>query len=441
MRGPDSDVLIVGAGPAGSALGGLLAAEGIAVTIVDKQRHPRPKPCGELLNPGAVKLLAKMGLAGTLEELAPARILGWIMCTPGAPPAVARYPNSATGLSVARSRLDATLANWAVQQGVTLVENTRVQSATISPRPTAHTIEADGSRAERTARVIVGADGLNSLMASAIDPGRPAPGEPKLSLTAHMKGCLGEQADHRGLGVLHVTDQATVGLAPISSSHQEWNVTVVVDPRRFGRAVAADPELFHQGVLLKALRDADLEPETPLVLSEGPWASGPFDRPTRRVSARGMLLIGDASGYFDPLTGQGVYRALRSAELAFGVMAEALTRPGEVPSAALLRRYSRQLRASVRPGRALQRAVEWIVSRNAPRRRAFTRLAANPRAADRLLRVIGDDASILSFLHPEFLLALAGVSRGYDNESVGLPDSRPDSHPAPHPDTHLKEVR
>lgn len=425
MKPPESDVLVVGAGPAGSALGGLLAANGFSVTIVDRQRHPRPKPCGELLNPGAVKILDALGLSGTLEALGPAKILGWRMRTTGAPEAVARYADSATGLSVARSRLDEALALWAVRQGATLVESTQVRSATLSPYPTAQTIEADGSRAERTARVLVGADGLQSLIARALDPDRPAPGKRKVSLTAHMRGRL----DRADLGIMFISDDVTVGLSPITESGDLWNATVVVDPKRFGAEVASDAEGFHRRMLAKAGLPWESEP----VLTEGPWASGPFDRPTRRVSGAGMLLVGDASGYFDPLTGQGVYRALRSAQLAFGVLREVLQRGDVVPSRARLARYARQLRRSVRPGRSMQRAVEFVVSHRAVRRLAFARLAAYPSAADRLIRVIGDAAPVASLLHPEFGVALVGT-RGVRDPKSSEPESR-------EPGTPRSEVR
>lgn len=446
MKTLDSDVLIVGAGPAGCALGGLLAADGFHVTIVDRQRHPRPKPCGELLNPGAVRLLEALGLGSALQALAPAEILGWRMCTDGAPEAIGRYADSARGLSVARARLDAVLASWAVRQGVTLVENTLVRSATVMPYPTAHTIEADGSRGERTARVLVGADGLQSMIARSLDPDRPAPGKRKLSLTAHLRGRL----DRTDFGMVHISDDATVGLAPISRSGDEWNVTVVVDAHRFGSQVASDPASFHRRVLAAT----GLHWDVPPLLTEGPWASGPFDRPIRRVSGTGMLLVGDASGYYDPLTGQGVYRALRSAQLAFDVLRAALEAPDLVPAAARFSIYARELRASIRPGRSIQRAVEFVVSHGALRRRAFARLAACPRAADRLVRVIGDAAPVSSLMHPEFVASLVGIrgmkkhdrrfrSHARDLQSLGsdLFGAAPGRSESHHLESRRREVR
>ncbi|HLN62756.1 MAG TPA: FAD-dependent monooxygenase, partial [Symbiobacteriaceae bacterium] len=73
------DLLIVGAGPAGAALGGLLAARGWAVEIVEAARFPRPKPCGECLNPGAVAALHRLGLWEAAAPLEPMGLSGWRM--------------------------------------------------------------------------------------------------------------------------------------------------------------------------------------------------------------------------------------------------------------------------------------------------------------------------------------------------------------------------
>jgi flavin-dependent dehydrogenase len=137
-----------------------------------------------------------------------------------------------------------------------------------------------------------------------------------------------------------------------------------------------------------------------------------------------MVLVGDAAGFFDPLTGEGVFHALRSAQLAFGVLREALLLQGVVPTGAHLRRYAVELAAANRTRRLIQRAVEFVVARGALRRAAFRRLAANTGAADRLMRVIGDDVPATSLLHPEFLAALAVGRLRSDNETFPVSVSR-----------------
>src|SRR5690606_11921911 len=87
-------------------------------------------------------------------------------------------------------------------------------------------------------------------------------------------------------------------------------------------------------------------------------ASGPFDFPVRRVVADGCALVGDAAGYFDPFTGQGIYQAIASAELLAQEAAAAL-RAGDV-SAARLEAYARRRRALLRGARTVQRAIDEV---------------------------------------------------------------------------------
>ena len=112
----------------------------------------------------------------------------------------------------------------------------------------------------------------------------------------------------------------SVGLAPVHADEPLWNGTVVVPSRRYGRELASSPVEFFLHAFTRAPFEWDDRPD----IVNGPWASGPFDWPTRRAIADGALLVGDASGYFDPLTGQGLYRAFRSAEVAAPIIVRAV---------------------------------------------------------------------------------------------------------------------
>lgn len=404
MSAPCPDVLIVGSGPSGSVLACLLADAGLQVELLERSAHPRPKPCGELLNPGAVRTLDRLGLLEPVLALHPATLKGWHLATEGGARAEGRYGPSRIGLSVARDRLDAALVAQAVTRGAVLHERVqvrRVRTARNGDLPTAETIEADGSARERRARVVVGADGLRSMVAAGINARRRRGTVRKVSLTCRVQGRLADAA----FGRLHISDGGTVGASAVHADGHRFNVTVVADSHGAGRTISVDPLGFFHDRLERAGLDWL---EAPHVV-DGPWASGPFDRPIREIVHDGVLLVGDAAGYYDPLTGQGLFRAFCGAELAAAQLIDRLRAGHRSPTRAELDPYARRLRRAFRSGRGVQRVVEAVVSREGPRRRAIRGLAGSARSADRLLRFTGDIAPIHSLVRPSFLAAVAGL--------------------------------
>ena len=383
------DVLVVGAGPAGSATAGLLAGRGWTVVLVDRARFPRPKPCGECLNPGAVAALGRLGLLESVLALQPARLGGWVIRSNRGEPAIGRFRSPTEfGLGLRRMDLDVALLRAARQRGATVRTGLRVVDVS---RPAGGRVGVlvresgrDGVQTWRP-RLVVGADGLRSVVARSLGSVRRRPRLRKVSLTCHLRATTGP-TDH---GTLLLSDEGTVGLAPLDRNGELWNATVVVDPTRFGRALAADAMAVFRSCLAAAG-----PPWTDAEVVDGPWASGPFDWPSRSATGPGVLLVGDAAGYYDPLTGQGIYRALRSAEWAAEAAdAHLAGRPGALAA------YRGRLKDLV-PGRWLQHGVERVVSRPWLREPAVRILARRSAAADGLVRVTGDIEPVRSLLSP-----------------------------------------
>jgi flavin-dependent dehydrogenase len=210
----------------------------------------------------------------------------------------------------------------------------------------------------------------------------------KIALVAHLSGWSGEER----FGELRVRRGRSFGFAPLAGGA---NITLVV-PEHEARQAAGNARRF----ILEALRDF---PELEARVSKGDLErkvliTGPFDRPVRRAWTAGALLVGDAAGYYDPFTGQGIYQALRSARLAAGTADIALAHPGAELRA--FRRYGRNLRSEFAPKRGLQRVIEAAISRPRIASRFIRALSQQQPAARRLLRTTGDLEHPVLLLNP-----------------------------------------
>lgn len=412
MSGPD--VVVVGAGPAGSTTAGLLAERGWGVLVLERRSFPRPKACGECLNPGAVATLRRLGLLGEVLDRAPALLQGWDVRTVGGARATGRFGlEVGPGLALPRSELDAVLVHAARHRGARVDEGVRVtevEPAESGRGPRVVATGSDGTPRRYAPALVVGADGLRSVVARAVGGIRRRPVLKKASLTFRVRG----EGVPRGRGRLYLSDRATVGIAPVGGrgtvergsrpGADLWNVTVVTTSPTASEVLGGDAA----EVLTRALARAAPDWEGDARLVGGPWGSGPFDWPSRPLPAPGVVLVGDAAGYFDPLTGQGIYRALRSAEMA----ADAIDRTlGEARvSWARPSRYGSRVRRTFGPGRRLQRAVERVVSSPRLRELAVRRLAAAPATLDALIRVTGDARPVRSLATPGLLARLVAPS-------------------------------
>ena len=172
------EVLIVGGGPAGSIAAFVLARAGVAVTILDRAVFPRDKLCGDSVNPGAMALLARHGLAAEVKARA-LPVSGMLVTGPGGAAVRALYAGGVVGRSILRRELDtllleaATRAGARVEQGVRVV-SPLVEGANGTRRVTGVMLHTRGSAAARPARVVIGADGRHSALAFAPRPCAPS---------------------------------------------------------------------------------------------------------------------------------------------------------------------------------------------------------------------------------------------------------------------------
>ncbi|MFF2479419.1 FAD-dependent monooxygenase [Paenibacillus sp. NPDC058071] len=394
------DVIVVGAGPAGSVLARQLALQGVKVLMLDAARFPRRKPCGESVNPGGVELLRRLfdlseeegsngspqagGIAGAgaLPFPFPYTLLsGWRLSGSGAAAALeAEFPAGLRGIGCRRDLLDDWLVQQACLAGVQFEDRTRVERLVWEDGAVSG-VEArssDNRLQHISATFVAGADGIRSAIARSAALSRFGPLR-KAALTARVNGMEGLSDKVE----LFIRGDSVVGIAPIGAG--QANVTVSMrSPQAAARAAAVGKA---ECLLQEARSFDELSVRLRFAVLEGEvLACGPFDRPVKEGGKKGIVLVGDASGYFDPLTGQGIYRAMRSAELAAPALLEALSGGSGEP----LVRYSKRRSAEFAGAVRLQRWIERVSRHPWLWQGAIAAIGSSTALTSKLARTIGD---------------------------------------------------
>jgi flavin-dependent dehydrogenase len=293
--------------------------------------------------------------------------------------------------------LDAALVDLAREAGATVRERTRVTDVLHEHgRVTGVRALTTAGPVEYRAPVVVGADGVAGVVARRLGMIRSRPHMRRMSLVAHLRG-VERLTDY---GEMHVGREGYCGLAPLGDGLA--NLAMVLPPRHHA-GIGARPEAFFREMLE---RFGDLGPRSRAATFAGPiLGTGPLSYAARALVGDGVLLAGDAGGFYDPFTGQGVYKALRSAMLAAPVLLAALA-DGDTSRARLLP-YEDAREKAFRG----TLAVEWLIQRflGHPRllARALHLLARRQQMADTLVGVTGDVLPARRVLSPLFLARLA----------------------------------
>jgi flavin-dependent dehydrogenase len=403
-----TDVIVVGGGPAGSATAFALARAGARVVLLDRAVFPRPKPCAEYLSPQASRLLSEMGALDAVERAGAAQLAGMTVRAPSGATLrgdfVASHGYSAfrdRGLALRRVKLDPILLDCARAAGAEVREGTRVSDVERDATGRAigvRILAADGSTSALHAPLVVGADGLRSVVGRRLGLTRTRSWPKRLALVAHYEG-FGEVGDW---GEMHVErDVGYVGLARVDAGLT--NVAMVV-PQRFAREVSADRTAFFERWLRErpqlAPRVAGARRVTPVL------ATGPFASHARRAWAPGAALVGDAADFFDPFTGEGIHAALRGGELLAPFAIAALGAERGRDADAALASYERARRAEFQGKWIVERLIGAAVG-YAPAINYFARtLEARKDMADLLVGVTGDFVPAREVLRAGYLLNL-----------------------------------
>ena len=303
------DALVIGGGPAGSAAALTLARAGARVRLIDRAAFPRNKLCGDTLNPGALSIVDRLGVGDDVRACA-LPIAGMTVTGPGAEVS-ADYPDGLRGMSLTRRCLDQLLLNAAADAGVCVETGLGVSEPVVEDDRIVGVRLACRGREVLRAPLVIAADGRGSRLAARVNLSSYASTPRRWAFGAYFSNVSRMTAR----GEMHIRRGAYIGVAPLPGGLT--NVSVVLDGLQ-----AMDAGQYgktdQQSLVRRAVNaDAVLRDRFAAATQVSPvTVLGPLAVNARGAGRPGLLLAGDAAGFVDPMTGDGLRFALRGGELA-----------------------------------------------------------------------------------------------------------------------------
>jgi len=331
------DVAIVGAGPAGSSTAITLARLGYHALLIDRAVFPRDKLCGDFVNPINWPVLKELHVGQELLSRPHTKVSTFRISAADGAQAISSLPVQRElqfGLGLRRFQLDHVLLERAKRIGVSVNEGVKVTAVEIASHGWRLDMARGGEHISARAKFLVGADGRNSWVARQLGVAseRPKPSA-SVGFEIQLRKVLGVRASVE----IHQFVGGYAGLVRVDED--TVNLCFTMQRSLLARSVSFEnlrERLLRRNPFLQALL-IDAKPVSSL---RSVW---PVYFPPRRCFGDGFLLVGDAARVTEPVTGEGIFFALRSGQLAATTIAAAL-REGDV-SPARLGQYDRACRA------------------------------------------------------------------------------------------------
>ncbi|HYM70865.1 MAG TPA: FAD-dependent monooxygenase, partial [bacterium] len=308
------------------------------------------------------------------------------------------------GWALPRRTLDQILLAHAANAGVRVHQDASAVAVERDGGRTRVTVAHRGTGATEThaAALVMGADGLRSTVARAAGLGGP-PHRGRYTVGTYLEGLLPlEDAGGEDVGEIHLRHDRYCGVAYLPGGVANVTLALRRDELRAWRgAVEAGYWASLRGFPALSRRLARARRVDAVA------ATGPLAYWRRRCVADGIMLVGDAAAYIDPLTGQGVYLALRGAEMAAAAALRALDRTG--PRREILGAYERERRRELWGVFVISRILQALAFRPGVAARTVRRLAARPELGAALIAAIGNFAAPGSVLRAGFLARALGM--------------------------------
>jgi menaquinone-9 beta-reductase len=343
----DLDVIIAGAGPAGTSAAIHLACNGIRVLLVEQKKFPRPKLCGEFISPECQRHFQKLGVADAMACSGPSTISETVFYSSGGKHVTipsSWFGGSAAALGLSRAVMDDVLLRRARNCGVTILESASITEPVLNGRDvTGVRLKVNGCEQEYRAPVTIDATGRARILTRKLNTGELRSRAKLIAFKVHLRNTrVAPNACE-----IYFYPEGYGGLSTIEGEIS--NLCFIISAEQVKR-YRSDPDTVMREMVMKNRRAAyTLEHAE----TESQWLSASWERFGRQRPnpARGLLAIGDSAAFIDPFTGSGMLMAFESGELAAEVImrhreklsSEAL---GVEYSAEYMRNFDSRLRIS-----------------------------------------------------------------------------------------------
>jgi menaquinone-9 beta-reductase len=395
--GNAAEVAIVGGGPAGAALAIRLARRGIETVVFERLPRPRWRAAGVYSSPLTRNRLADLGLDPALIERLIRPIAAMVLRThDGRASCRLEYPDPLHACGLDRVRLEHALLDHARRAGAEVREGSIVRAVELGTQRPRLQVSQASSTDSWSAALVVGADGPSSLVARSADVAQPTRRFRRAGLTVHRT-----DPDARPAGVAMDAEMVIgggwyLGIAPVPDNRVNLGLVLAEAELRAGLAAEGGAA----GVLEQAIAGlpAPTRPWTGVPATDDLRIALPLAHRVRRAAGSNFLLIGDASGFIDPLSGEGLQRAFASAAQA----ERAITRWLRGDQTALTD-YDRHLRARFRSKDVLSWLLQAFLASPPLTAHALRSLERQPDLRRTLAMALADLAPASRALDPRFI--------------------------------------
>ena len=309
------DVIVGGAGPAGSSAAIHLARNGLRVLLVEQKKFPRPKLCGEFISPECQRHFENLGVAESMISAGPGAIAETVFySTRGHHVTIpSSWFGGPSALGLSRAVMDNVLFRRAQECGVKVLEGGSISEPIIDGSDVLGVkIKIDGDEQEHRAPLTIDATGRARILTRKLNLAQRKSKAKLIAFKAHLRNTrVAENACE-----IYFYPEGYGGLSTIEGEIS--NLCFIISAEQVRRH-HSDPETVMRELVMKNRRAAYTLAHAE---AESEWLSASWERfgPQRPNPARGLLAIGDAAAFIDPFTGSGMLMAFESGELAATVI-------------------------------------------------------------------------------------------------------------------------